>query len=57
MRKDVDCGKLVGAVFIDLSKAFDVLCHSLLLKKLRSYGIQSTEYKWFTDYIFCRKKI
>ena len=57
MRKDVDCGKLVGAVFIDLSKAFDVLGHSLLLDKLRSYGIQSTEYKWFTDYLFCRKQI
>ena len=39
IRKNVDKGQLVGAVFVDLSKAFDTISHSNLLTKLPSYGI------------------
>ena len=44
IRESVDSGKLVGAVFIDLSKAFDTVSHSTLLEKLPQYGIEGIEF-------------
>ena len=55
IRKDVDAGKLVGAVFIDLSKAFDTISHTKLLEKLSQYGVNDGELEWFKDYLFSRK--
>lgn len=52
IRKEADNGKVSGAVFIDLSKAFDTISHSGLLNKLPFYGICDNELKWFTDYLF-----
>ena len=43
IKKKVNQGKLVGSVFIDLSKAFDTLSHAKLITKLRSYGILNNE--------------
>ena len=44
IRKNVDKGQLVDAVFVDLSKAFDTISHSNLLTKLPSYGIDGKEF-------------
>ena len=52
IRKEVDNGNILDAVFIDLSKAFDTVSHSCLLNKLPSYGINNKELHWFTDYLF-----
>ena len=57
IRKDADKGKLVGALFIDLSKAFDTLGHAVLLSKLQAYGIMDSELNWFTSYLFDRKQV
>ena len=53
----VDEGILVGATFIDLSKAFDTISHSNLLRKLPQYGICDEELSWFTDYLFHRSVV
>ena len=42
-------------VFIDLSKAFHTVDHSILLKKLEMYGVSTTKLAWFASYINGRK--
>ena len=49
--KHLDSGKLPISVFLDLSKAFDTLDHSILLTKLHHYGFQSTPMKRFHSYL------
>lgn len=54
IRQAAEDGKLVGAVFLDLRKAFDTISHDVILKKLRDYGVALREMLWFTDYLFNR---
>ena len=54
IRKSMDQGKMVGSVFIDLSKAFDTIGYGILLSKLQCYGINEKELLWFQDYLFNR---
>ena len=49
--KTLDEGKIVLGVFLDLSKAFDTVDHSILLQKIFKYGIKVTAPKWMTDYL------
>jgi len=57
IRKESDKGLVSGAVFIDLSKAFDTLGHANLLRKLELFGIKGIALKWFTDYLFARQQL
>ena len=57
IRRNIDQGLLTGAVFIDLSKAFNTVDHALLLQKLRYYGIENLELKWFEDYLTNRMQV
>ena len=57
IRRSVDEGKLVGVVFVDLTKAFDTISHSKLLDKLPRYGIGGNELEWFKDDLFNRSAV
>ena len=47
-------GDLVGTIFIDFRKVFDMVEHTLLLKKLFYYKISDTALQWFTSYLSTR---
>jgi len=57
IRKEIENGKLVGAVFMDLSRAFDTLSHATLMTKLKACGICDAEITWINSYLFDRKQI
>ena len=51
----VNINSLAGAIFIDLSKAFDTIGHANLLEKLKMYGVDDPDNSWFADYLFNRE--
>ena len=46
---------LIG-IFFDLSKAYDVLDHTILLSKLDAFGIRGIVNQWFKSYLCNRKQ-
>lgn len=57
---NLDAGKKVIVIFLDLAKAFDTVSVPLLLSKLENLGIRHTQHKLFEDYLtdrFQRVKI
>jgi hypothetical protein len=43
-------------IFIDLTRAYDILNHKLLLEKLSSYGISGSKNSWFRSYLTNRRQ-
>ena len=50
----LDAGKVPVSVFLDLSKAFDTLNHTILIEKLQYYGLNDTSLNWFHSYLHDR---
>ena len=49
--QNIDKGQITGLVFLDLTKAFDTLDHSVLLDKLASLGFSKASVQWFKAYL------
>ena len=52
---DNDC--VSGMVLFDYRKAFDMIDHALLLKKLEVYGLSTETLQWFTSYLRNRRQL
>ncbi|CAM4713206.1 unnamed protein product [Lepidochelys kempii] len=50
----MDLGKAVDIIYLDLSKAFDTVSHSILASKLKKYGLDEWIIRWIESWIDCR---
>ena len=55
-KKAVDNNKVFGVILTDLSKAFDCICHDLLVSKLHAYGLSFPALKIIQDYLLNQKQ-
>ena len=53
---NIDKGLLNRVIFIDLKKAFDTIDHTILLRKLRIYGVDENGIKFFESYLINRSQ-
>ncbi|CAM4587715.1 unnamed protein product [Lepidochelys kempii] len=49
----VDEGKAVDMLFLDFSKAFDTVSHSILASKLKKYGLDECTIRWIESWLDC----
>lgn len=52
----LDKHSYVGAVFLDLSRAFDTVYHQVLLAKWSNFSFSTDTIKWFKSYLENRKQ-
>ncbi|CAM5125701.1 unnamed protein product [Eretmochelys imbricata] len=50
----VDEGKAVDVLFLDFSKAFGMVSHSILASKLKKYGLDEWTIRWIESWLDCR---
>ncbi|CAM4582985.1 unnamed protein product [Lepidochelys kempii] len=50
----VDEGKAVDVLFLDFSKVFDTVSHSILASKLKKYGLDEWTIRWIESWLDCR---
>ena len=51
LHENLNKSEFVISIFVDFCKAFDVVPHDILLKKLEHYGIRGIINQWFSDYL------
>ena len=55
--EQLDDKNKIGVCFLDISKCFDAIDHSLLIAKLSKSDINNVELNWFTYYLSSREQI
>lgn len=44
-------GKMIGVIFLDLKRAFEVVDREILIRKLEGFGLKGTVLSWFKSYL------
>ena len=52
----IDKGDIVGTLFLNFRKAFDLVDHKILLNKLSLYHFSPSSLQWFESYLDCRQQ-
>ena len=53
----INKGDIVGTLFLDFRKAFDLVDHSILLKKLSTYKFNNSSQQLFASYLQDRQQV
>ena len=56
IKKALNDNRFACGVFLGFKKAFDMVNHKILLKKLEHYGVRGHTVKWFSSYLTERKQ-
>ena len=56
-KRDLDNHRYVGAILMDLSKAFDCLPHGLIIEKLAAYDLSASACSLLQSYLSDRKQM
>ena len=54
--EEVDDGNMVGVMMVDLSAAFDMVDHNILLQKLELFGLDDLSLMWMKSYLSGRSQ-
>ena len=54
--RELDLGKQIDVIHLDMSKAFDRVSHMQLLKRLRDFGFSGNILSWFRSYLKDRRQ-
>ena len=54
--QSLEAGEFAGVCLLDMSAAFDIVDHSLLIKKLELYGFDSDMTNWMSSYLSDRSQ-
>ena len=57
IRRNAHAGRLTGALFLDLKKAFGTLPHKEPISKLECFGFVDNLIAWFTNYLSNRSQV
>ena len=49
--RELDRGKQIDVLYLDMSKAFDKVSHAKLLHRLRQFGYGGNILEWFRSYL------
>ena len=56
IKESIDKGKYGCGIFIDLTKAVDIVNHDILLLKMEHYGVRGSSLQWQKSYPYERKQ-